>query len=184
MNVTPVQNNNSQSFGMAFKLKGDGAKKLATALEEVSSEHAPRFEKNVLDKIHASKTDVIYDGKDVIIKANSEDVFDNSWNPEELIDLVVCEQIPVAMPDTCNKVFQYAAKVGNDPLVFKVAYHKSQTFLDIAENSPLTQKLFNAKEILRVLDVKATDRAYKAELAATKMDRIDATVKRLEELYG
>lgn len=28
MNITPVQNN-SQSFGMAFKLKGDGAKKLA-----------------------------------------------------------------------------------------------------------------------------------------------------------
>lgn len=27
MNVSPVQNNNSQSFGMAFKLKGDGAKK-------------------------------------------------------------------------------------------------------------------------------------------------------------
>ncbi len=27
MNVTPVQNN-SQSFGMAFKLKGEGAKNL------------------------------------------------------------------------------------------------------------------------------------------------------------
>ena len=39
MNVNPVQNNNSQSFGMAFKLKGDGAKKLASVLEEVSSDY-------------------------------------------------------------------------------------------------------------------------------------------------
>ncbi len=33
MNVSPVQSN-SQSFDMAFYLKGDGARKLATLLED------------------------------------------------------------------------------------------------------------------------------------------------------
>lgn len=183
MNVTPVQNNNSQSFGMAFKLKGDGAKKLATTLEEVSSDCASRFEKNVLDKIHASKTDVIYDGENVIIHADSRDIPVRrlSWGDTEL---VVDDKTPVAMPNTNDKVLQYVAKVGNDEHVFKVGYDKPQKFLNVLEGTPLMQKLFNAKEILKVLDAKAAERAYNAEQAAAKMDRIEERANKLSELYS
>lgn len=183
MNVTPVQNNNTQSFGMAFKLKGDGAKKLATALEEVSSDYASRFEKDVLGKIHASKTDVIYDGKDVTIKANSADLF-SYGKPNNTTDLLVFAKIPVAMPNSDCKVLQYVAKDGNAEHVFKVAYDKPQKFIDVEEVNPLMQKLFNAREILKALDARAADRAYKAEQAAAKQARIEEIANKLSELYS
>ena len=62
MNITPVQNN-SQSFGMAFKLKGDGAKKLATFLEEVAPSTSNHVMEDLIKPIHPLKTNVIYDGQ-------------------------------------------------------------------------------------------------------------------------
>lgn len=185
MNVTPVQNNNSQSFGMAFKLKNNGARNLAAALEATTSEYASKFEKDVLGKIHASKTDVIYDGENVIIKANSKDVYGNSWHPEKITDLIVSDQIPVLVPSTNQKILQYTAKDNYAaPHVFKVCYDNPQNILDVSKHNSLMQKLFNAKEIIKRLEADAANRAYKTEQAAARQARINAKADELSKLYG
>lgn len=67
MNVSAVQNNNSQSFGMSLKLKGDSAKRLATIMEETNKDNADAIY-NTIKKIHALKSEVICDGEKVTLK--------------------------------------------------------------------------------------------------------------------
>lgn len=188
MNIVPVQNNNSQSFGMAFKLKGDGAKKLATVLDEISPDYASRFEKSVLDKIHTSKTPVIYDGENVIIHTSKGVVYNRPCSGEEFMHLIVSDKIPVAIPNTNDKLLQYIANEGNVQHIFKINYDKPQKYMNVAggviTGHPLMQKLFNAKEILKVLDANAAKQAYEAEQLAAKQARIDEKAKKLSELYS
>lgn len=188
MNVTPVQNNNFQSFGMSLKLKGDGAKKLATALEEVSSDYASRFEKNVLDKIHNSKTKVIYDGENVIIHAKSKDISDTLDFKKPITELLVSDDAPIKKRNTSRKILKYNAKEGNAEYTFEIPYDIPQSFSNYAEafivGKPLMQKFFNAKEILKVLDANAAKRVYEAEQTAVKKARIEEKTKKLLKLYS
>lgn len=184
MNVTPVQNNNFQSFGMSLKLKGDGAKKLATALEEVSSDYASRFEKNVLDKIHNSKTKVIYDGENVIIHAKSKDISDTLDFKKPITELLVSDDAPIKKRNTSRNILKYNAKEGNAEYTFEIPYDKPQTLTNVVESMPLMQKFFNAKEILKVLDANAAKRVYEAEQTAVKKVRIEEKTKKLLKLYS
>lgn len=165
MNVTPVQNNNSQSFGMAFKLKGDGARKLATLLEETNAATNKRVMEDLIAPIHSLKTEVVYDGKNVSVGGR-----------------VVSERCPAPMPGSDYKDLQYVLEDGK---VYHVIYDSPKNnLLDVYEGNPLMQKLFNAREIAKDMDVKAADAAYKSQQAAAKEARILKMVQNLENLYG
>lgn len=163
MNITPVQNN-SQSFGMAFKLKGDGAKKLATFLEEVAPSTSNHVMEDLIKPIHPLKTNVIYDGQDVIVAGKK-----------------VSDKAPVAMPGTDYKDLQYL--LGDDVYHVKYAVPKNK-LIDVYTGHPLTQTLFNAKEIAKDMDVKAATQTYEAQVTAGKQTRIEESAKKLQDLYG
>lgn len=182
MNITPMQNN-SQSFGMAFRLKGDGAKKLATLLYDVNTEQASHITEELIKRIHASNTDVIYDGKDVIIKASSEFVPGMYRKGEEprIVDLVVSDKAPVVD----NKNFwQYQVNGGST--IFKRQYLKNCPSLQPPRLEPeaISQQLSNAKEIVRYLDYKAAGKFFLTGLDALKEATIAAKTKELLDLYG
>ena len=163
MNVTPVQNN-SQSFGMAFKLKGDGAKKLATFLEETNTATNKYVMDELIPSIHSLKTNVIYDGQDVMVAGKK-----------------VSDKVPVAMPGTDYKDLQYL--LDNEVYHVKYALPKNK-LIDVYTGHPLTQTLFNAKEIAKDMDVKAATQTYEAQVTAGKQTRIEESAKKLQDLYG
>lgn len=166
MNINPVQNNNSQSFGMAFKLKGDGAKRLATLLEETN----PATNKHIMDDliapINSLKTEVVYDGENVIVGA-----------------LKVSDTSPVGMPGTYKHDLQYP--IDNGKHVYHVWYKEpKKRLIDVYEAHPLMQKLFNAREIAKDMDAKAAQKAYNVQMAAEKQARIDEEAKKLQDMFG
>lgn len=163
MNITPVQNN-SQSFGMAFKLKGDGAKKLATFLEEVAPSTSNHVMEDLIKPIHPLKTNVIYDGQDVIVAGKK-----------------VSDKAPVAMPGTDYKDLQYL--LGDDVYHVKYDVPKKQ-LIEVYKAHPLMQKLFNAKEIAKDMDVQAVNQAYQAQMITKKQASIEETAKKLQDLFG
>lgn len=166
MNVTPVQNNNSQSFGMAFKLKGDGARKLATFLEEANPATNKHVMDDLIEPINSLKTKVVYDGENVMVDR-----------------LAVSERCPVAMPGTNNTDLQYV--LDNGEYVYHVKYNEPKKFLlDVYEPHPLMQKLFNAREIAKDLDAKTAEQAYKTQILSEKKANVDEIAKKLEDLYG
>ena len=179
MNVSPVQNNNSQSFGMAFRLKGDGAKKLATLLDEVASSEASHITEDLIKPIHELKTaDVIYDGKDVSIKQLN---YKPSLFGADDEVLVVSDKRPsVSNYDNSSSVKYYVGE--NDYLL--VNYPKRQELSSLEENTELGQKLLNAREIIKDMDKQAAQRAYEAQQVAEKYARISAKAKELKDLYG
>lgn len=178
MNVSPVQNNNSQSFGMAFKLKGDGAKKLATLLEEVNSKEASHITEDLIKPIHELKTaDVIYDGKDVTITPVR--TFKSSF--EDFDVLVVSDKKPgVSNYMNRSSVKYYVDK--DDYCV--VDYTERKELSSLEEKTSLGQKLLNAREIVKDMDKQAAQRAYKAQQVTEKNARIDARAKELQDLYA
>ncbi len=166
MNVSPVQNNTSQSFGMAFRLKGDGAKKLATFLEETSPVTNKRVMEDLIAPINSLKTEVVYDGKNVLIDGCS-----------------VSERCPVAMPNTNNRDLQYLLNDGED--VVHIKYKEPKTFLlDVYEPYPLMQKLFNAREIAKEIDARSAQKAYQTQMIAEKEARIADKAQQLQVLFG
>lgn len=164
MNITPVQNN-SQSFGMAFKLKGDGAKKLAAFLEETNSATNRHVMEDLIKPINALKTEVVYDGRDVLIGQDS-----------------VSECLPVAMPGSNNKILRYRLNGGSD--VYHIIYDVPQGLVNIYERHPFMQQLFNAKEIAKDMGKISAAQAYKTQQAAEKQARIEETAKKLQDLFG
>lgn len=177
MNVSPVQNNNSQSFGMAFKLKGDGAKKLATLLEEVNSKEAYHITEDLIKPIHSSKTaDVIYDGKDVTINP-IKNLKSSSWDYDEV--MAVSDKKPTYMYASTAK---YDLSDSNDFIM--VDYPERKELSSLEEKTSLGQKLLNAREIVQDMDKRAAKEAYEAQQLAEKKARIDAKAKELQDLYG
>lgn len=163
MNITPVQNN-SQSFGMAFKLKGDGAKKLAAFLEETNSATNRHVMEDLIKPINALKTEVVYDGRDVLIGKNS-----------------VSERLPVAAGSN-GTILKYRLNGGSD--VYHIIYDVPQGLVNIHERHPFMQQLFNAKEIAKDMDRVAAQKAYEAQQAAVKQVCIEKAAKKLQDLYG
>ena len=178
MNVSPVQNNNSQSFGMAFRLKGDGAKKLATLLEDVNSKEASHITDDLIKPIHELKTaDVIYDGKDVTITPVR--TFKSSF--EDFDVLVVSDK----KPGVSNYMNRSSVKyyVGKDDYCV-VDYPERKELSSLEEKTSLGQKFLNAREIVKDMDKQAAQRAYDAQQVAEKNARIDARAKELQDLYA
>ena len=68
MEITPMQNN--QSFGMAFRLQGNGAKKMATSIVESKVPQTTNdfFVNQIIEPIQKLKSEVIYDGEKVLVK--------------------------------------------------------------------------------------------------------------------
>ena len=160
MNIRPVQNN-SQSFGMAFKLKGDGAKKLAAFLEETNS----ATNRHVMEDLIKPINEVVYDGRDVLIGQDS-----------------VSECLPVAMPGSNNRILRYRLNGGSD--VYHIIYDVPQGLVNIHERHPFMQQLFNAKEIAKDMGKISAAEAYKTQQAAEKQARIEETAKKLQDLFG
>lgn len=163
MNITPVQNN-SQSFGMAFKLKGDGAKKLAAFLEETNSATNRHVMEDLIKPINALKTEVVYDGRNVLIGKNS-----------------VSERLPVAAGSN-GTILKYRLNGGSD--VYHIIYDVPQGLVNIHERHPFMQQLFNAKEIAKDIDRIAAKQAYKTQKIADKDARIEEKAKELQNLFG
>lgn len=178
MNISPVQNNNSQSFGMAFRLKGAGAKKLATLLDEVTPKEASHITDDLIKPIHKSKAaDVIYDGKDVTITPVG--ILKSPFDDVEV--MVVSNKKPsVANYDNSSSVKYYVGE--NDYRL--VNYPERQELSSLEEKTSLGQKLLNAREIVKDMDKQAAQRAYDAQQAAEKYTRIAAKAKELQDLYG
>lgn len=179
MNVSPVQNNNSQSFGMAFKLKGDGAKKLATLLEEVNSKEAYHITEDLIKPIHSLKTaDVIYDGKDVTINP-IKNLKSSSWDDDEVM------AVSDKKPGVSNYMNRSSVKYYLDKDDYCVVdYPERKELSSLEEKTSLGQKLLNAREIVKDMDKQAAQRAYEAQQLAEKNARIDAKAKELQDLYG
>ena len=178
MNVSPVKNNNSQSFGMSFKLKGDGAKKLATLLEDVNSKEASHITDDLIKPIHELKTaDVIYDGKDVTITPVR--TFKSSF--EDFDVLVVSDK----KPGVSNYMNRSSVKyyVGKDDYCV-VDYPERKELSSLEEKTSLGQKFLNAREIVKDMDKQAAQRPYDAQQVAEKNARIDARAKELQDLYA
>ena len=70
MNVTPVQNNNTQSFGMAYRMKGDTAKRMAKQFNTAIFPEAAQenFVNKVLKPLKELTTEVIADGEKVFVE--------------------------------------------------------------------------------------------------------------------
>lgn len=130
MNIRPVQNN-SQSFGMAFKLKGDGAKKLAAFLEETNSATNRHVMEDLIKPINALKTEVVYDGRDVLIGQDS-----------------VSECLPVAMPGSNNRILRYRLNGGSD--VYHIIYDVPQGLVNIHERHPFCNNYLMQKKSQKI----------------------------------
>lgn len=165
MKVSPVQNNNSQSFGMAFKLKGAGAKKLATFLEEANPATNKHVMEDLITPIDSLHTRVVYDGKDVLT-----------------LGVPVSEHCPAAIPGINNRSLLYI--LDNGEHVYRVEYKEPQKIRNFSEAHPLLQKLFNAREIAKDIDAKVSKKIYKIQKAAEKEARIAEKTKKLQDLFG
>lgn len=177
MNVNTVQNNNSQSFGMAFRLKGDGAKQLATHLESVGPKEASYIIEDLIKPIHELKTvDVIYDGSSsVLIKNIAKD--NSTW---EVID-------KAPSPDTTNHSVRYPIRdISRDGLIkdLIINYSSYKPLSDLNKNSHFEQRLLNAREIAKELDRQNALKAHEAQQVAERAARIEAKAKELQDLYG
>ena len=69
MRVNSIQNKNSQSFGMAFRLKGSGAKQLAEKFHAYSDPKIAEqsFIKDYIKPLQKLSTDFVYDGENLIV---------------------------------------------------------------------------------------------------------------------
>ena len=142
MNVNRVQNNNSQSFGMALKVTPDGAGRIAQALHDVSlskySERMKNFTERIADPIHKLKTKVVFDGESVVIYRNAEGV--NSGY--SLSGLTNVSQLPA----------EYSIRRSEHEL--------SSLQNELACLSPIERSLVIAREVGKDLDAKADAKKY------------------------
>lgn len=77
MNISSIQNNYSQTFGMGFRLKGNGAKKLAENFNNSCNpvEAEKRFNSLIIEPLKKVKSEVICDGENVFVKSPNNDMY-------------------------------------------------------------------------------------------------------------
>lgn len=141
---------NGQNFGMAFKLKGDGAINLAARFHSYSD---PKIaEKAFVDKfispLQKLKSDVVYDGSHVVVhdamSAKAFEVLDKDPNIGKYLD---------------KTTISYDVKsigVNVDSNSYMKLYGDTKDVPDISslKNDELERKLLIAKEIAEDLDSK------------------------------
>ena len=142
MNVSPVQNNYSQSFGMALKFTPDGAKRIANALHDVPlsqySERMKNFTDNIADPIHKLNTKVVVDGESVIIYRNAEGV-------------------------DCGFRFSKLSNVSQLPPGFEISRSEQELAAlqkELANLTPIEKTLVITREVGKDLDAKADAKKY------------------------
>ena len=183
MNISPVQNNNSQSFGMAFHLRGNGAKKLAETFNNTSDPDAVTryFMERVAEPIQKLKSEVLYDGDKVLVKdtANSGDIV-------EILDTNYGTMRPFS--DSRKSLCMHVNMHGEND-IYRIFYPVSENeFSRLSYELALAQgddlKLRLAREIAKDMDKKAAQKTYDAAQKAAKQARVDELAKNLQDLFG
>ncbi len=182
MYINSVQGCNSQSFGMSFHLKGDGARKLATLLDDVNTEAGNHIMEDLIKPMKDLKTRVIYDGQNVIVEPPAGKKVADFMNADQYaFSLKVEEDKPKLSPNYQSEytaIFEYPTNLGR----YEVNYGP---FVDFKyEPHPFMQKLFNAREIARDMDSVAKYQEKTSIQRAAKEARIEEKAKILQDLYA
>lgn len=188
MNVTPTQNN-SQSFGMAYRMKGDASKRIA---EEILEFSFPKIEQdyfvNKLAKpLRELTTEVIADGEKVFIEhpvtKQRYEVLDHSpWQTKNSN----CKEIHYPLSLVKNPKLE---GIGEVYAPHAVQYSESQNIGKPAWDAAFVYKGMMRKHIVALEVAKDFDRiaAAKAQDAAAKTSHNTETNKiasKLQELFG
>ncbi len=166
MRVNSIQNNN-QSFGMSFKVKEDGAKKLAEIFVD-----APKTERyvmnNIIKPIQSSKSKVIFDGENAIVKSpDGSKVFD------------IYPKDAISMPNN-HRDIQYITDKG----IYHINYNRPKNLDTIKNQNPIIKMLFNAKEIAKDLEEKMLGKTTTKAKNLSQEEKIAQKAKHLQDLFG
>ena len=179
MNVSSVQNNNSQSFGMALKLKGNGAKKLAESFHDAKAPKTAEkiFMEEIAEPIQRLKSEVIYDGKRVLVK--------DANNPDNVLEVLSSNRDSFHMDEDFSLLYAHVNKDGAGKK-YKIHYDSNfdQVYDELYSHSGNDLKFRIAREIARDMDAKAAQNAYSASRSAEEQASIDETAKKLQDLFG
>lgn len=182
MDITSVQNN--QSFGMAFRLQGNGAKKIATSIVESKEPKAIEdfFVRQIADPIQKLKSEVIYDGEKVLVK--NEEL--KKGSVIEVLDDNHSGFRPFSPQEARFREFGFHVNVDGERRVYTIRYPEQNRSL----NNSLVMldgddcKLVCAREIAKDLDAQLAKKTYEAETAREKAETIQNTANKLLNLYG
>lgn len=180
MNITPV--NNNQSFGMAFRLKGDAARKLSEKFHTSNDATAAKnyFMDNIANPIKALKSEVIYDGQKVFVKSPDKDkaieVLDNGRN-----------YYYPWVSDNYHSINFHVAD--GDKRVYSVHYDSPQNakggiWHEFGNLFDSDLKLHCAREIAKDMDIQASKAAARQYELTLKKDAIDKTASELQDIFG
>lgn len=182
MDITPVQNN--QSFGMAFRLQGNGAKKIASSIVESKVPQATEdfFVKQIAEPIQKLKSEVIYDGEKVLVK--NEEL--KKGSVIEVLDDNHSGFKPFSPQEARFREFGFHVNVDGERRVYKILYPEQNRSLSnsLALLSGDDCKLVCAREIAKDLDAQLAKKTYEAEAARVKAETIQNTANKLQELFG
>lgn len=182
MEITPMQNN--QSFGMAFRLQGNGAKKMATSIVESKVPQTTNdfFVNQIIEPIQKLKSEVIYDGEKVLVK--NEELKKDSVI--EVLDNNMWGYIPFSPQNARFMEFGFHVNIDGKECVYKIQYPERNQAL----NNELVLldgddcKLLCAREIAKDLDAQLAKKTYAQEAAREKAETIKNIANKLQELYG
>ena len=188
MNITPInQNNGFQSFGMAFKVNANGAKKLAENFHSYSDPMIAEkyFMQDIGEPLKKLKSKVTYDGERVFVENESGtklyEVLDNNRN--------CMEPFSPAESDYRRIGFHVKEKGSDAVSVYNIDYSEPQNKISGLSNTlALTSddqlKLLCAKEIATDLDRIAAKQSQETYANNLKEKAINETANRLSEIFG
>ncbi len=162
MRVNSIQN--SQNFGMAFRVNAEGAKKLAEKFHGFSDPRIAEadFVKRFVKPVEHFKSEVIYDGKDVFVRDHkTADIYEVA-SGKPLVD------------DTA--VFYPVKNKAKNDLLFKVEYYSKDRVPDIkkmSDSNDMETRLNYAKEIMREIG-----------FHDNTVESVEETAERLNKIYG
>ena len=166
MRINSMQNNN-QSFGMSFKVKENGAKKLAEIFVD-----SPKTEKyvmnNIIKPIQSSKSEVIFDGENAIVK---------SPDGSKVFGIYPKDAIP--MPNNRRDI-QYITDRG----IYHINYNRQKDLDKIKNQNPTIKMLFNAKEIAKDLEEKMFGKTTTKAKKLSQEEKTAQKTKHLQDLFG
>ncbi len=188
MNVTPTQNN-SQSFGMAYRMKGDASKRIAEEILEFSFPKIGQdyFVNNLAKPLKKLTTEVVADGEKVFIehpvtKQKFEVLDHRPWQTKNSN----CKEIHYPLSLVKNAKLD---GIGAIYVPHTVQYPESQNIGKPAWDAAFVYKGMMRKHIVALEVAKDFDRiaAAKAQEATAKTKHKTETnqiASKLQELFG